>query len=453
VKLAKAYGARILLDDAHGVGPLGATGRGTLEHFGLLDNGANEVDMVSGTFSKSLASLGGFIAGREDVIHYIEHVARPLIFSASCTPASTVAALTSLEILEKEPWRVDRLRQISKRVRTSLNGLGYDTMGSETPIIPVLIGEDIETFLFWKSLDERGVFANPVVPPATPPGKGLIRTSYMATHEDRDIDHVINVFTELADFDNADRCPQRPRLTSTCARGRPCRPRRVPRASRTTLSRPSRFRDAPSLGRQGTSFAQAPLLRARRSRNVAGATGGRTVGRIGATVNRLHNEVHDEKTGFFGFFECEDDPVVATLLFDTASDWLRARGMERVRGPASWSSNDEFGLYVGGDAGPPTFLMPWNPPWYAPLVEGAGFVEVVDLLAWRMWAARADLARWDRLATKIAEREGLVVRPIDMRRFEADVEHIRDLYADAWSRNWGFVPMTRARSSISWRRR
>ncbi|MEY2743045.1 MAG: hypothetical protein RIS21_1416 [Planctomycetota bacterium] len=201
VKLAKAYGARILLDDAHGVGPLGATGRGTLEHFGLLENGANEVDMVSGTFSKSLASLGGFIAGREDVIHYIKHVARPLIFSASCTPASTVAALTSLEILEKEPWRVDRLRNISKRVRTSLNGLGYDTMGSETPIIPVLIGEDIETFLFWKSLDERGVFANPVVPPATPPGKGLIRTSYMATHEDRDIDQVINVFTELADFE------------------------------------------------------------------------------------------------------------------------------------------------------------------------------------------------------------------------------------------------------------
>lgn len=201
VRLAKAYGARVLLDDAHGVGPLGATGRGTMEHFDLMDNGDNEIDIVTGTFSKSLASLGGFVAGREDVIHYIKHVARPLIFSAACTPASTAAALASLDILEKEPWRVQRLNTISKRVRTALSGLGYDTMGSETPIIPVLIGEDIETFLFWKSLDERGVFANPVVPPATPPGKGLIRTSYMATHEDRDIDHVINVFTELADFE------------------------------------------------------------------------------------------------------------------------------------------------------------------------------------------------------------------------------------------------------------
>ena len=171
---------------------------------------------------------------------------------------------------------------------------------------------------------------------------------------------------------------------------------------------------------------------------------GRVVGRIGATVNLLHNETHGERTGFFGFFECEDDPIVAARLFDTAAAWLRERGMDRVRGPASWSSNDEFGLYVGGDPGPPTFLMPWNPPWYVPLVEGAGFVKAMDLLAWHMWADRADLPRWERLAGKIAEREGLVLRPIDMRRFKADVEHIRDLYADAWSRNWGFVPMTRA---------
>ncbi len=201
VRLAKAHGARILLDDAHGLGTLGETGRGTMEHFDLLASGENEIDIVTGTFSKSLASLGGFVAGREDVIHYIKHVARTLIFSASCTPASTAAALASLKILEKEPWRVNRLNTISKRVRASLSGLGYDTMGSATPIIPVLIGDDTETFLFWKSLDDRGVFANPVVPPATPPGKGLIRTSYMATHEDRDIDQVINAFTELADFE------------------------------------------------------------------------------------------------------------------------------------------------------------------------------------------------------------------------------------------------------------
>ncbi len=198
VKLAKAYGARVLVDDAHGLGPLGRTGRGTLEHFGLLENGPSEVDIVTGTFSKSLASLGGFVAGREEVIHYIKHTARSMIFSASCTPASTAAALAALTILEQEPWRVDRLRTICTRVRTSLQALGYDTMGSETPIVPVLIGDDMDTFKFWKRLDEHGIFANPVVPPATPPGKGLIRTSYMATHEDRDIDQVIEVFSHLA---------------------------------------------------------------------------------------------------------------------------------------------------------------------------------------------------------------------------------------------------------------
>ncbi|HYC78305.1 MAG TPA: pyridoxal phosphate-dependent aminotransferase family protein [Planctomycetota bacterium] len=198
VALAKRYEARLIVDDAHALGTIGATGRGSLEHFGLLEDGPREVDLVTGTFSKSLASLGGFVAGRADVIHFIKHQARSLIFSASCTPASTAAALKALEILDAEPQRVDRLRRICDRVRRELNALGYDTMGSQTPIVPVLIGDDWDTFGFWRRLNERGVFANPVVSPATPPGKGLIRTSYMATHEDRDVDRVIEVFAELA---------------------------------------------------------------------------------------------------------------------------------------------------------------------------------------------------------------------------------------------------------------
>ncbi len=198
VRLAKQYGARVMVDDAHGIGVLGARGRGTAEHFGLLDDPEGGVDLVMGTFSKSLASIGGFIAGRADVVHYVKHTARALIFSASPTPGNTAAALAALGILEAEPWRMQRLDEISSRVRREFTALGYDTLGSETPIVPVLIGSDEDTFAFWKQLDQMGIFANPVVPPGTPAGKGLIRTSYMATHKDEEISRVVEVFTTLA---------------------------------------------------------------------------------------------------------------------------------------------------------------------------------------------------------------------------------------------------------------
>jgi 8-amino-7-oxononanoate synthase len=196
--LAKEFGARLVVDDAHALGTIGKTGRGTCEHFGLDQDGDHEIDLITGTFSKSLASLGGFVAGRESVIHYVKHNARAMIFSASSTPASTAAALKALEILEAEPERVERLRGVCDRVRREFKSLGFDTMGSQTPIVPTLIGDDWATFVFWRNLTDRGVFANPVVPPATPPGKGLIRTSYMATHTDADIDRVVEVFGELA---------------------------------------------------------------------------------------------------------------------------------------------------------------------------------------------------------------------------------------------------------------
>lgn len=198
VRLAKKYNAKVMVDDAHGIGVLGAKGRGTAEHFGLLDDPNGGVDLVMGTFSKSLASIGGFIAGRADVVHYIKHTARALIFSASPTPANTAAALAALGILEQEPWRMQRLHEISSRVRREFATMGYDTMGSETPIVPVLIGSDEDTFAFWKMLDIHGVFANPVVAPGTPAGKGLIRTSYMATHKDEEITQVLDVFGKLA---------------------------------------------------------------------------------------------------------------------------------------------------------------------------------------------------------------------------------------------------------------
>ncbi len=193
VELGKQYGARIMIDDAHSMGVLGDHGRGTAEHFGLED----QVDIVMGTFSKSFASIGGFIAGDEQIIHYIKHHSRSLIFSASPPPASVATVLACLDILEKEPERRERLWAVTDKMRKGFKELGFNTGNSETPIIPVIIGDDDTTFAFWKALFDNGVYTNPVISPAVPPGMSLIRTSYMATHTDEEMDTVLGVFEKV----------------------------------------------------------------------------------------------------------------------------------------------------------------------------------------------------------------------------------------------------------------
>ncbi len=187
VKLSKQYGARIMVDDAHGIGVLGKTGRGTAEHFGL----EKEVDIIMGTYSKSMASIGGFVAADENVIHFIKHTSRPLIFSASPPPASVASVMAALDIIDQEPERRDRLWHNTYKMMKAFKEMGYDTGVSETPIVPLLMGEMERAFMMWKILHEEGVFVNPVVPPATQPGRCLIRTSYMATHTDEMLDRVL----------------------------------------------------------------------------------------------------------------------------------------------------------------------------------------------------------------------------------------------------------------------
>lgn len=192
VPLAKKYGARIMVDDAHGMGVLGG-GRGTAWHFGLND----EVDLVMSTFSKSFASLGGFVAGDEQVIHYIKHHARSLIFSASIPAANAAAALAALEVMRSEPERIERVNQIGARMRRGFKELGFNIGHSESPIVPIIIGDDQLTFYTWKLLFENGVFVNPVISPAVSPGNQLLRTSYMATHTDEQLDRVLDVFAQV----------------------------------------------------------------------------------------------------------------------------------------------------------------------------------------------------------------------------------------------------------------
>lgn len=192
-ELAKQFRVRVYLDDAHGLGVEGKTGRGTQEHYGIW----NEVDLVMCTFSKSFASLGGFIAGKTEVVNYIKHFSRPLIFSASIPPANIAAVLASLEIIKNEPHLVHRLQEIGRKMNREFRALGFDTGKSETPIIPLIIGDDTTTFIFWKELFGEGIYTNPIISPATPPDRSLIRTSFMATHQDDDLDFVLEKFKKV----------------------------------------------------------------------------------------------------------------------------------------------------------------------------------------------------------------------------------------------------------------
>ncbi len=186
VEIAKRYGARIMVDDAHSLGVL-ADGRGTAAHFGLTD----EVDLIMGTFSKSFASIGGFIAGSAQVMHFIQHHARALMFSASLPAPNAAAVLAALTIIETEPEHVRRLWENANYMRAGLHKLGYDTGPSETPIIPLIIRDEYRTVLAWHALIEAGVYTNPVVPPGVPPNLSLLRTSYMATHTTEHLDRAL----------------------------------------------------------------------------------------------------------------------------------------------------------------------------------------------------------------------------------------------------------------------
>ncbi len=196
VALAKKYGARVMVDDAHGLGVLGAHGRGTAEYFGL----ENEVDIIMGTFSKSLASLGGYMAASKRVVEFVKHTSRPYIFCASITPASVACALASLRILKREPERVKALLDISEYMRNGLKKLGIKIIESSTPIIPIYTYQDEKAFMACKLLLERGIYVNPVITPATPPGMALLRTSYTATHTKEQMDKAMAKIKEVLDI-------------------------------------------------------------------------------------------------------------------------------------------------------------------------------------------------------------------------------------------------------------
>lgn len=193
VRLAKKYGARTMVDDAHGLGVLGNGGRGTADHFGLT----KEVDIVMGTFSKSLASLGGYMAAGKEVVEYVRHMSRPFIFSASIPPASCATALAALRILKKHPELVTRLDELSRYMRAGLKSANIAIKDCATPIIPIYTYDAFATFVITKELYDAGVYVNPAIPPATPEGEALLRTSYMATHTEDILDEALEILVRV----------------------------------------------------------------------------------------------------------------------------------------------------------------------------------------------------------------------------------------------------------------
>jgi 8-amino-7-oxononanoate synthase len=192
IPLCRKYGARLMVDDAHAMGVLGG-GRGTAAHFNLTA----ETDLIMSTFSKSFASLGGFIAGDEPIVHYIKHHARSVIFSASIPPSNTAAALAALHVMQEEPERIQRVNAIGDKMRYEYRRMGFNIGQSVSPIIPIIIGDDMRTLIIWKRLFDLGVFVNPVVSPGVPEGQQLLRTSYMATHTDAQMERVLEIFEKV----------------------------------------------------------------------------------------------------------------------------------------------------------------------------------------------------------------------------------------------------------------
>jgi 8-amino-7-oxononanoate synthase len=192
-RVARKHGAALAVDDAHSIGVLGPNGDGTAAHFGMID----DVDIIAGTFSKSLASIGGFVAAPESVIHYMRHHSRPLMFTASLPPANTAGVLAALEVMQREPERREQLWANTRRLQESFRGLGFEIGPTETPIVPVLIGPMEKTFIMWRRLFDAGVFTNPVAPPAVAPSQCRLRTSVMATHTFDQIDYAVEAFAKI----------------------------------------------------------------------------------------------------------------------------------------------------------------------------------------------------------------------------------------------------------------
>jgi 8-amino-7-oxononanoate synthase len=463
IDLAKKYGARVMVDDAHALGVIGKGGRGTASFFGLDD----ETDMTMGTFSKSLASLGGWVVGPERVINYVKHNSPALIFSASPTPASVAAALAALRIMRSEPERIDRLIANADYLRVGFKAMGFRILESKTAIVPVIIGDDTLTFIFWRRLFDAGVFVNAFISPGVMQGLQMMRTSVMATHEQQHLDRILELFEDIgtqmglletetpaaaAEETRSDDVLRSAAIAEPLPTSGQVRVRELEgRKGRLEFIRMvwELHKDDPNwvppleMDRMRLlDDEKNPFYKHARIRLFIAEKNGAPVGRIAAIVNDVHNETHGDKVGFFGFFESINDQDTANTLINAASAWLREQGMEEIRGPVSPSMNDEVGMLIEGFDTPAMTMMPYNPSYYVELMDHAGFSKATDLLAWCVDYPECVSDKIVRVAAAVKQRSKISVRSLNMKRFQQEVDKIKKIYNEAWQPNWGFVPMT-----------
>jgi 8-amino-7-oxononanoate synthase len=455
VEIAGMYNARIMVDDAHAAGVIGEGGRGTASYFNLV----KETDLTMGTFSKTFASLGGFVVGEERVINYIKHQSPALIFSASPTPAAVAAALESLRILRAEPERMQHLIDNADYMRREFKAMGFKIIESKTGIVPVIIGDDIKTLVFWRKLYDAGVFVNAFVVPGVMQGMQMMRTSYMATHEKHHLDKILELFKEIGEelgVLDEEEAPSEVTIPASL----PSTPSTTPAIK---IRKVENRKDKLKFIRlpwelYGNEKNWVPPLEMDRMRLIDEAKNpfykhatsqlflaedaqGKVVGRIAAIINHRHNELYKDKIGFIGFFDSIKDEHVADALFTAAEDFLRSHGMKQVRGPVSPSINDEVGLLVEGFEYPPAVMMPYHPSYYKKLWEDADYKKAQDLLAWRITESKSLSPKIERVTNILRERAKVKIRPLDMKRYDEEVNLIRDLYSRGWEENWGAVPL------------
>jgi 8-amino-7-oxononanoate synthase len=440
VPLAKKYGCRLMVDEAHSLGVLGKGGRGTCEELGVLD----KVDLVMGTFSKSFASLGGFIAGEEKVISFLKHNARTFMFQAAPPPAAMASALAALNILEREPNRRLKLWENVRYMLQEIQGMGFKTSPTQSAIIPILIGDDLKTFQFAKMLEQEGVYVNPVVSPAVPPGMASLRTSYTATHSRQELDYALEklkkIGTELG-------------LIGPNAPGAPIDIHTIGEEKSDQMN----FLKLPWKIYARNHYWVPPMITDvetifNRKENIFYAhgeakaflayRGNEIVGRIVAAIDHRANRYHNERAGFFGFFEVDKDYRAATALLDAAQQWLSAREIEIMRGPMAFSQLEGMGCLVEGFDYPPAIMMPYNPVYYSEFLEKYGFQKVKDLYAYWMDAREPFPERFEKLADHTRKKEGVVIRHIHMSRFRQEMNTMLGIFNDAYSQEFGFTPLS-----------
>jgi len=464
IEYAKEFNARVMVDDAHAVGVIGEGGRGTASYFNLV----KETDMTMGTFSKTFASLGGFVVGEERVINYIKHQSPALIFSASPTPASVAAALETLRILRAEPERITRLIDNANYMRTEFKKMGFRIIESKTAIVPVIIGDDIKTLIFWKKLYDAGVFVNAFVVPGVMQGMQMMRTSYMATHEKHHLDRILELFHEIGeelgvldeDESQAMQTEEMSVEMTIKAKAPTVKSSHIGIHIRKVDGRKDKLKFVRlpwDLYEKEKSWV--PPLEMDRMRLIdevknpfykhatsqlflAQDEKGKILGRIGAVINHSHNDIYQDKVGFVGFFDSVNDQHVANALFGAAEDFLRSHGMTEARGPISPSINDEVGLLVEGFEYPPAVMMPYHPPYYQNLWQKAGYDKAKDMLAWLITETKSLSPKIERVTNLLRERSKVHIRSLDMKNYEREVDLIRDLYGRGWEENWGAVPLT-----------